>query len=354
MNFEIKEYIGSKIPKNYSNFEADNFKEIKNIKTLWHFGRNYYKLGTATQSLKLLDRIWLGISAIFQAIITLNWSHNKNDLYLAWKGGERNVTLYTNSGLLYFKKRALQIDANPDPGHEGVGHYSLAVHCRLGIRVEKSLEKAIKYLKKSAEMNCLYANNDLGEIYHKKNSIEEAIKFYEIAAEQGVLDAQLKLGKIYSNGQHYSFEKALHNFKKAESQGSKVVHYYLGRLYRFHLSTPSLLDNWQEVEKLARESIKHFELVISPDTRYVPRCVYETTYFRHRKHKVRALRELGEIYDRIMVERLKIDPLTNNGKAAEYYRRSIGKYRLKALLKEGLKVDKSEEKALEYLKRAAT
>jgi TPR repeat protein len=342
MSIEIKEYIGSKIPKNYSNFEANNIEEAKSLKPLWHRGRNYYKLGTATKSLTLSDRIWLGISALFKTIITLKWSRNKNDLCLAWKGGEGNVTLYTNSHLLSLKKQALQIDAQPNPGHEGMGHLAVAVaYERGGNRVKPSLEKAIKYYKKSAEMNCPDANFNLGRIYYK-NSVEEAIKFFEIASEQGNLNAQIKLGEIYSNfrGPYCSYEKALHNLKKAESQGAGVVHYYLGRLYRFRLSNPNISNNRQEVEKLVSESIKHFELAII-------------------QGNVDALFELGETYDHIVVNRLKNDPPTNNAKAVGYYRQAAEKghvraqYILGTMHKLGRKVEKSEGKAIEYFRKAA-
>ena len=128
----------------------------------------------------------------------------------------------------WFKKAA-------DLGNENA-QYSLA---KIYIE-EKDFEKvnsAIKMLEKLAENNNMMAEYTLGSIYADYESqyydLEKAIGYLERSAEQDNQFAEYKLGVIYADpeGQHYDLEKAISYLEQSVKQDNQFAEYKLGVIY---------------------------------------------------------------------------------------------------------------------------
>ena len=128
----------------------------------------------------------------------------------------------------WFKKAA-------DLGNENA-QYSLA---KIYLE-EKNFEKvnsAIKMLEKLAENNNMMAEYTLGSIYADYESqyydLEKAIGYLERSAEQDNQFAEYKLGVIYADpeGQHYDLEKAISYLEQSVKQDNQFAEYKLGVIY---------------------------------------------------------------------------------------------------------------------------
>lgn len=64
----------------------------------------------------------------------------------------------------------------------------------------KDIDKAILWMKKSAESNYPKANEELAAIYFQKEDYVNALKFYKISANKGNSQSQFILGAMYRKG----------------------------------------------------------------------------------------------------------------------------------------------------------
>ncbi len=82
---------------------------------------------------------------------------------------------------------------------------------------KKDEEKAIEYFIKATKKEYVYAYNNLGKIYEKKNDNKKAFEYYLKSANLGESWACNKVGKYYLNGilEDVNKEKAYHYFKQA-------------------------------------------------------------------------------------------------------------------------------------------
>ncbi len=105
--------------------------------------------------------------------------------------------------------------------------FQLARCYRLGIDVEKNIEKAVEWYTKAAEQGDPWAQIELGDIYYFGNCVEKdyskAVEWYTKAAKQkwswGL--GQFKLGVCYLNGEGITqdYKKAIKLFIKAAENG---------------------------------------------------------------------------------------------------------------------------------------
>ena len=71
--------------------------------------------------------------------------------------------------------------------------------------MNKDEKKALRLIKKAAELGCNRAQERLGEIYHngelgEEESPKKSFKWYLKAAENGISSAQFYIGYFYANG----------------------------------------------------------------------------------------------------------------------------------------------------------
>ena len=138
------------------------------------------------------------------------------------------TTKSVENAIDWFKKAA-------DLGNENA-QYSLA---KIYLE-EKDFEKvnsAIKMLEKLAENNNMMAEYTLGSIYADRESqyydLEKAIGYLERSAEQDNQFAEYKLGVIYadSESRYYDLEKAIGYLERSAKQDNQFAEYKLGVIY---------------------------------------------------------------------------------------------------------------------------
>ena len=90
----------------------------------------------------------------------------------------------------------------------------------------KKYNKAIEFLKLSAEEGNLNAPHNLGYMYHNGKGVnqdyEQALKWYKLSAEKGNSNSQLNIGSMYDKGEgvNQNDNKAKELFGKACDGGN--------------------------------------------------------------------------------------------------------------------------------------
>ena len=116
----------------------------------------------------------------------------------------------------------------------GLAQNVLGVMYKIGTGVEKNLDEAFKWYKKSAEQGNSIGQYNLGSAYKNgegvENNVDEALKWYTKSAEQGNADAQSDLGLLYTTGEGVKkdFAIALNWYTKSANQNNSTAQYNLG------------------------------------------------------------------------------------------------------------------------------
>ena len=137
--------------------------------------------------------------------------------------------------------RAAQQQQPADPtlrGTQALAQYFVARLYEQGIGLEKSHEKAIEFLEKSADNGNYPAEFDLGVLYNdgKGGLVQDkaqACKLFEKAADQGHTMAMHNTGYCYQSGvgAKKDLDKAIHYYSKATEAGSVRSGHNLAMVY---------------------------------------------------------------------------------------------------------------------------
>ena len=105
-----------------------------------------------------------------------------------------------------------------------------------GIGTTKSVEKAIDWFKKAADLGNENAQYSLAKIYLEEKDFEKvnsAIKMLEKLAENNNMMAEYTLGSIYADyeSQYYDLEKAIGYLERSAEQDNQFAEYKLGVIY---------------------------------------------------------------------------------------------------------------------------
>lgn len=116
------------------------------------------------------------------------------------------------------------------------GMWNIGRYYRDGTAVERSIEKAIEYLRKASIQGLSGAMIDLARIYldnELSNSNKLAVEWYQKAADKDELSAIMALAEIFSEGKIVvkDMDKAIHYYKLAAEKESAPALYELGRIY---------------------------------------------------------------------------------------------------------------------------
>lgn len=93
-----------------------------------------------------------------------------------------------------------------------------------GIYVKKDIKEAIKYFKKAASSNYVYAFNNLGKIEEDNNNINKAIELYLVSANLGESWACNKVAEYYRKND--DMENAFNYYIKALNSNHRNTCYY--------------------------------------------------------------------------------------------------------------------------------
>ena len=132
----------------------------------------------------------------------------------------------------------LLLSACAGPSAQSRTDYALSMQYFQGLGVERSDEKGLELLRKSADAGNPDAQLMLGFLMMKGENgapldEKEGMKFFIAAAKQGIRDAQYNAGLGYVRGQgvEVDYEEALHWFTEAALQGDSGAQYNLGVMY---------------------------------------------------------------------------------------------------------------------------
>jgi hypothetical protein len=123
-----------------------------------------------------------------------------------------------------------------EAGH-AKAQYQVGYMYFVGEGVQKNIQEAIKWYKKSAEQGFVLPQLILGAVYLQGNGIakdpQEAFKWYRKAAELGNPDAQHNVAYMYQEGigVDQSDEEAFNWYHRAALQGQAMSQYNLGIMY---------------------------------------------------------------------------------------------------------------------------
>ncbi len=128
----------------------------------------------------------------------------------------------------------------------------------------EKIEKAVAWLKKSAEDQNSNASYKLGKLYltgeHVVKDTEIAVRYLENAAEQNNAYAQYILGKLYYSGEEVGEDKetAYAYFLKASEQGNQYAAFFI--------------EHWDELTKpdlflMATRLVKHLAKTMEDDVK---------------------------------------------------------------------------------------
>ena len=145
-------------------------------------------------------------------------------IYAQGRGVEKNV----ETAVKWYRKSAEKGSI--------VGQYNLANKYYRGKGVEKNLSEAAKWFRKSAEQGDTVAQYDLGRLYERGEGVakneEEAVKWYKMAAEQNYKEAFLPLAYLLTECKTVKDEAAsVFWYKKAIETGNPSALYNLGVMY---------------------------------------------------------------------------------------------------------------------------
>lgn len=125
--------------------------------------------------------------------------------------------------------------------------------------IPKNEEKAIKYFKKAAKEDYVYAYNNLGKIAEEKKDLEKAFKYYSYSANLEESWASNKLGEWYRKGIYVKKDekKAYKYFNKAIEVPKNILdhwaYYNIAKYYYLKGSYEA------EIEKNTNKAIEYFE-----------------------------------------------------------------------------------------------
>ncbi len=123
-----------------------------------------------------------------------------------------------------------------EAGH-AKAQYQVGYMYFVGKGVQKNIQEAIKWYKKSAEQDFVLPQLVLGAVYLQGNGITkdtgEAFKWYRKAAELGNPDAQHNIAYMYQEGigVEQNDNEAFNWYHKAAQQGQAMSQYNLGIMY---------------------------------------------------------------------------------------------------------------------------
>ncbi len=127
---------------------------------------------------------------------------------------------------------------------------------------QKNQEKAIKYFKKAASENYVYANNNLGKIYEEEGNYEKAYKHYIFSASLEESWASNKLGEWHRKGIYVKkdMKKAYEYYNKALEVPKSILNYWA----YFNLAKYFYLNGSYEaeIEKDTNKAIEYFEYTL--------------------------------------------------------------------------------------------
>ena len=104
-------------------------------------------------------------------------------------------------------------------------------------KVEKDLNKAFYWNKKSAEQGNINAQYNMACMYYYgegvDQNLDEAFKWFKEAAEKGHIESQYNLADMYYNGEgvEQDLNEAFKWFKKVAEQGDEEAQFRLGVMY---------------------------------------------------------------------------------------------------------------------------
>lgn len=191
---------------------------------------------------------WLSQSAeqgYARAQYTLGWNYGsinnvKEALYWMEKAAEQDFVMaklqlgniYVNGPSVFQDfDSAVEIFEDLAKQNNAIAQYNLAVCYSKSIGVDLNYEKALEYVKKSAEQEYAPALVELGGVYCSglpildiPQNYNRAMELYHKAAEQGFPMAQIMIGRMYENGWgvQRSIEKSQEWYEKAEKQGYSI------------------------------------------------------------------------------------------------------------------------------------
>ena len=137
--------------------------------------------------------------------------------------------------------------------------YSIAAHqlgkcCRDGVGVQRDVEKAVEWFRRSAAHGNDCSEYALGKLLLELDKTAEGIDHLTRAAAQENQYAQYRLGKVYLTGEQTAkdVDAALSYLGRAAEHGNQYAQYTLGKLYLMGQDVPK--DNELAVQYLTRSA----------------------------------------------------------------------------------------------------
>lgn len=127
----------------------------------------------------------------------------------------------------------------------GYAAYALGKLYLEGEEVPKDMEKALRWLRRSAEQENQFAQYRLGRLLlageDVPKDVDEAVRLLTASADQGNQYAQYQLGKLYLLGQEAERDEevAVEWFKLSADQGNEYAQWFLDHLHEFGGLTPA-------------------------------------------------------------------------------------------------------------------
>lgn len=112
--------------------------------------------------------------------------------------GKYNIALLTQSGLGVKKDLKLAFDLFIEVAELGLtrAYFDVAISYEKGMGVEKNIKEAIKWYKKSANVNDAFGQCNLGTILANLGYVDDAIKCWNLSAKNGNTVAKLNLCQV--------------------------------------------------------------------------------------------------------------------------------------------------------------
>ena len=245
---------------------------------------------------------------------------------------------------------------------------NLGLYFQEGRGTEQSYEKAFHYFKLAADQGNASSLNRVGCYFAKgmgvQQSYEEATKYFKMAADQGNILSQYSLGMLFKEGKisfkegfviEQSYENAFKYFELAANNGYSKAQCELGDLYRCG----------QGIEQSYEKAVKYYQLAADQGLAKAQGLLADRYYYGEgiewspekalhyyqlgaAKNNLNCLYRLGFYFkDRFFYN-----------KSFKYFKRSAdqgyapGLYAVANCYRDGLGVEKSFQKAIEYYELA--
>ena len=258
LNLGILYYEGKFILKDLekATFLLQSISE-SNSKAQIFLGKIYYEKKDVKNSIDYYLRaannkeseaqLFLGLSYIEGKIVQKDI--NKGFSYLNEASKSHDIKTLNEIGLFYInvnKKFALQCfekgeaQNNPDSlFNHGSLLYEEASQkqANLNEEIEKEVEEAMEYFKRSSDQNHSKSQFFLGAIYYEGEyigqDIQKAIHYFALSAAQNNCESQFCLGLIYYDGEliDKDMNKAIYYFSLAADQNNRESQFNLGVIY---------------------------------------------------------------------------------------------------------------------------